>query len=205
MYTGIGDVQEFRYPTLLMQAFLNSGSSISDLQNLDNLGWVPGSGANVFVVNHDLERTSGASLNYNSPSNTYTSAMVFSLAHPYGTPTILSSYAFSTYDQGAPSSGEQRILSSVLTQVVDQNHLRRGHLLWYQRYQRVSLSASLGCRLRHGRLPEHCRQRIARELGLSGVQPDRFWPRRGRLRRDQQRGLGVEHDVHHDPCGGDIL
>jgi hypothetical protein len=106
MYTSIGDVQEFRYSTQLQKAFLNSGSSISSLENLDSLGWVSGSNANVFVVNHDLER-SGASLNYTSPSNTYTNAMIFSLAHPYGTPTILSSYQYSTYDQGAPNSGEQ--------------------------------------------------------------------------------------------------
>ena len=32
--------------------------------------------------------------------------MVFSLAHPYGTPTILSSYTFSDYDQGAPNNGD---------------------------------------------------------------------------------------------------
>jgi hypothetical protein len=117
MYTGIGDVQEFRYSTLLKQAFLNSGSSISSLQNLDSLGWVPGSSANVFVVNHDLER-SGASLNYTSPSNTYTSALVFSLAHPYGTPTILSSYTFSSYDQGGPNSGECAAPSVALTQLI---------------------------------------------------------------------------------------
>jgi hypothetical protein len=130
MYTKIGAVQEFRYPSLLKQAFLDSGSSISSLQNLDKLGWVPGSGANVFVVNHDLER-SGLSLNYTSPSNTYTSAMVFSLAHPYGTPTILSSYTFSNYDQGAPNSGEYSFSSSVLIHLI--SVLRRGHLLWCER------------------------------------------------------------------------
>ena len=48
----------------------------------------------------------GNSLNNNSPSNVYTLAMILSLAHPYGTPTILSSYSgFTTYDAGAPNSG----------------------------------------------------------------------------------------------------
>lgn len=39
--------------------------------------------------------------------NTYTNAMIFSLGHPYGTPTILSSYTFSTSDTdaGAPNGG----------------------------------------------------------------------------------------------------
>ncbi|PPQ71147.1 hypothetical protein CVT26_010840 [Gymnopilus dilepis] len=102
-YVGIGDVQEFRYTTTLMNAFLNNG--IASLQNLDNQGWVSGSQANIFVTNHDTERN-GNSLNINSPSNTYITATIFSLAHPYGRPTVLSSYSFSGYDDGAPNNGK---------------------------------------------------------------------------------------------------
>ncbi len=48
----------------------------------------------------------GDSLNNNSPFNTYVSAMVFSLGHPYGTPSILSSYqGFTHTDAGAPNGG----------------------------------------------------------------------------------------------------
>ncbi|KAK7691589.1 hypothetical protein QCA50_004988 [Cerrena zonata] len=102
-YTGNGDVQEFRYTSAVKDAFLGGG--ISNLQDFENRGWVSGSGANVFVVNHDTERN-GASLNNNSPSNTYTLATIFSLAHPYGTPTILSSYTgFTNTDVGAPNGG----------------------------------------------------------------------------------------------------
>ncbi|TFK84770.1 carbohydrate-binding module family 20 protein [Polyporus arcularius HHB13444] len=102
-YVGNGDVQEFRYTSTLKDSFL--GGTISNLQSFDNLGWVAGSVANVFVTNHDTERN-GNSLNNNSPSNTYVSAMVFSLAHPYGTPTILSSYSgFTNTDAGAPNGG----------------------------------------------------------------------------------------------------
>nr|BAV60949.1 alpha-amylase [Pholiota microspora] len=101
-YVGNGDVQEFRYTTAVQQTFSSGG--ISNLQNLDNQGWVSGTQANVFVANHDTERN-GASLNFNSPSNTYILATVFSLAHPYGTPTVLSSYSYSTIDDGAPNSG----------------------------------------------------------------------------------------------------
>ncbi|THG95196.1 hypothetical protein EW026_g6419 [Hermanssonia centrifuga] len=102
-YTYIGDVQEFRYTTALMDAFLGGG--ISSLQSFDNLGWVSGTQANVFVTNHDTERN-GNSLNNNSPSNTYVTAMIFSLAHPFGTPTILSSYTgFTDTDAGAPNGG----------------------------------------------------------------------------------------------------
>ncbi|KAI0659088.1 glycoside hydrolase [Cubamyces menziesii] len=102
-YTGNGDVQEFRYTSALKDAFLGGG--ISNLQDFDNRGWVPGTGANVFVTNHDTERN-GNSLNDNSPSNTYVTAMIFSLAHPYGTPSILSSYSgFTDTDAGAPNGG----------------------------------------------------------------------------------------------------
>ncbi|KAJ7223444.1 glycoside hydrolase family 13 protein [Mycena pura] len=101
-YVGNGDVMEFRYTSALLNAF--SGGGIASLQNLDDLGWVPGSQANVFVANHDTER-GGDSLNINSPSNTYITATIFSLAHPFGTPTVLSSYSFATFDDGAPNGG----------------------------------------------------------------------------------------------------
>ncbi|KAG7090451.1 hypothetical protein E1B28_009567 [Marasmius oreades] len=101
-YVNNGDVQEFRFATTVRDSFLNG--AISGLQNLDNRGWVSGTQANVFVTNHDTERN-GGSLNSRSPSNTYVTATIFSLAHPYGTPTILSSYSFSTIDDGAPNGG----------------------------------------------------------------------------------------------------
>ncbi|KAH9169805.1 glycoside hydrolase [Lactarius sanguifluus] len=116
LYTRNGDVQEFRYTSALKDAFLAGG--ISSLQDLDNRGWVTGSGANVFVSNHDTERNK-ASLNAYSPSNAYTLATVFSLywptslffrellliAHPYGRTSVLSSYTnFYNNDAGAPNS-----------------------------------------------------------------------------------------------------
>ncbi|KAF5376995.1 hypothetical protein D9615_007302 [Tricholomella constricta] len=103
-YTGNGDVQEFRYTTAIKDAFLGVDGGISNLQYLDGRGWVPGHQANVFVANHDTERN-GGSLNFHSPSNTYIIAHVFSLAHPYGTPTVLSSFSFSDHDAGPPSGG----------------------------------------------------------------------------------------------------
>jgi hypothetical protein len=51
-----------------------------------------------------------------SPFNTYITASIFSLASPYGsTTTVLSSYNFSNYDQGAPNNGEDlNLLALVL-------------------------------------------------------------------------------------------
>ncbi|KAF5347543.1 hypothetical protein D9757_014297 [Collybiopsis confluens] len=102
MYTDIGNVQEFRYTTAVLDAF--SGNGISNLQNLDKQGWINSSDVNVFVTNHDTERN-GPSLNYASPNNTYPIALIFSLASPYGnTVTILSSYSFSDINAGAPNN-----------------------------------------------------------------------------------------------------
>jgi hypothetical protein len=87
----------------MRNSFLTGG--ITWLKDLDSWGWVAGSGANVFVSNHDTERNMN-SLNAYSPSNTYALANVFSLAHPYGKPTILSSYSnFYDFGAGAPNGG----------------------------------------------------------------------------------------------------
>ncbi|CEL62904.1 alpha-amylase [Rhizoctonia solani AG-1 IB] len=100
-YTRNGDVQEFRYTTAVKNAF--QGDGISSLKDLNNRGWIPSDGANVFVANHDTERN-GASLSYKTGA-LYRLAHVFMLAHPYGTPTVLSSYSFADHDTGSPSSG----------------------------------------------------------------------------------------------------
>ncbi|KAG8715176.1 hypothetical protein FRC09_016844 [Ceratobasidium sp. 395] len=102
-YVKNGDVQEFRYTKNIKNAFTTS-AGIAGLNGAEKNGWLGSSVANVFVSNHDTERT-GDSLNYKSPSNTYTLAMVFSLSYPYGTPTILSSFSFSQNSDGAPNGG----------------------------------------------------------------------------------------------------
>ncbi|KAJ3714432.1 glycoside hydrolase [Lentinula raphanica] len=100
LYTSIGNVQEVLFQAVDLELGGFVGSRILQL-----LGWIASSDANVFVTNHDTERN-GGSLNYESPSNTYTTAMIFSLAYPFGnTVTILSSYEFATTDDGAPNGG----------------------------------------------------------------------------------------------------
>ncbi|KAH9054684.1 glycoside hydrolase family 13 protein [Lactarius vividus] len=124
LYTGNGDVQEFRYTSALRDAFLGLDGGISSLEDLDSRGWVAGSSANAFVSNHDTERVRPTylsciasckantarrtrdSLNVYSPSNAYTLATVFSLAHPYGRVSVLSSYGnFFDMDAAAPNLG----------------------------------------------------------------------------------------------------
>ncbi|CUA73315.1 alpha-amylase [Rhizoctonia solani] len=99
MYTGIGDVQEFRYPEALKAAF--GGGGIAGLRGIENRSWLLSTSANVFVTNHDQER-GGNALTYKWGS-TYILAHVFMLSYPYGTPTILSSYTFDDNNAGAPN------------------------------------------------------------------------------------------------------
>ncbi len=63
----------------------------------------------MFVVNHDKERDQlDEALNANSPSNTYVLAHIFSLAHPYGQVSVLSSYeaGLTNKDAGGPNKGK---------------------------------------------------------------------------------------------------
>jgi hypothetical protein len=94
---------------------------------------------------------SGTSLNYSSASNTYITATVFSLAYPYGTISILSSYSFTTYDQGAPNGGT---LCSLSSQKIHHVHLNRsGNVLWDRRCEWLSMSAPLASLSRNGTPP----------------------------------------------------
>jgi alpha-amylase len=101
-YTGIGDVQEFRYATSLKSVF--TSQKLSYLSNFgEGWGFLSSSQAGVFVDNHDTERN-GSTLNYKNNA-TYTLANVFMLAWPYGSPDINSGYEWSSTDAGPPNDG----------------------------------------------------------------------------------------------------
>jgi hypothetical protein len=68
---------------------------------------VPGADAVVFVDDQDTERGGGA-LSYASGA-TYVLANIFTLAWDYGTPMVLSDYAYSSYDQGPAGAGGNAI------------------------------------------------------------------------------------------------
>jgi len=100
-YTGIGNVQAFQYAFAMKSAFEKNGLAM--FQNLDNQqGWLSSSSANTFVANHDTERDD-STLKDSSGSNGYKLAHVLMLAHPYGTPTVLSSYQYSSSSDGSPN------------------------------------------------------------------------------------------------------
>lgn len=66
-------------------------------------GLLPTERAVVFVDNHDLQRSNSGALSYKL-GPLHELSQVFLLAHPYGTPRIMSSYFFEEADQGPPST-----------------------------------------------------------------------------------------------------
>lgn len=106
-----GDVTEFEVPNTLAWTFSGVGSCNGKLSDLASFttgtSYMASSFAQVFVDNHDNQRGQGTS---NPCIVTYKDgvihnlANVFLLAWPYGYPSVMSSYYFSTNDQGPPST-----------------------------------------------------------------------------------------------------
>ncbi|MQA24071.1 MAG: ATPase [Micromonosporaceae bacterium] len=109
-YTGNGDVHEFRYGRDLGRVFRHER-----LAYLRNFGeawdYLPSGQAGVFVDNHDTQRDGGDVLTHKDNA-IYALANAFMLAWPYGSPTVMSSYGFSSRDQGPPSDASGRTLDS---------------------------------------------------------------------------------------------
>ncbi|KAK4703703.1 hypothetical protein P7C70_g2512, partial [Phenoliferia sp. Uapishka_3] len=98
-YLQNGHVHEFRSAFDLKDAFSTRG--IASLVKNWGRGWAPSDRAATFVVNHDTERQ-GTTINFRSPGNAHFLATIFLLAHPYGSPSILSSYEFDEDSVGPP-------------------------------------------------------------------------------------------------------
>lgn len=100
-YTGIGDVDEFRYGGHLKSAF--QGGNIAQLKSVAD-GKLGSDKARTFVDNWDTERN-GATLTYKDGAQ-HTLANVFMLASPYGSPNVFSGYEWSDKDAGPPSGAD---------------------------------------------------------------------------------------------------
>jgi len=101
-YTVLGQVEAFQYAFDLKSAFETDG--LASLRNPESKGYSPSDSgpSNTFIANHDTERN-GQTLTVTSANNMYTLAHVWILAHPFGSPTVLSSYQFSDVNSGAPN------------------------------------------------------------------------------------------------------
>lgn len=113
-YTGLGSVTEFRHSDSIGKVFRGK----DQLRYLTNWGTAWGFAASdrslVFVDNHDNQRGHGAGgadvLTYKVPKQ-YKMASAFMLAHPFGTPRVMSSFSFSDTDQGPPTTDGTNIAS----------------------------------------------------------------------------------------------
>lgn len=97
----MGAVTEFPYSYNVGKAIqgINSLASLKDVGSA--WGMVPPQFAVVFVDNHDSQREGHSEiLTFKSPDQ-YIMANAFMLAHPYGTPSVMSSFNFTTYNQGS--------------------------------------------------------------------------------------------------------
>jgi alpha-amylase len=102
-YTGNGDVHEFRYGKDLGRVF--RWEKLAYLANFgEPWGYISTGKAVVFTDNHDTQRDGGNVLTYKDNA-IYALANAFMLAWPYGSPAVMSSYGFSSKDQGPPSDG----------------------------------------------------------------------------------------------------
>lgn len=99
-YTGNGDVTEFTYHDRVSNAFKDG--SIAQLKSLPDEMSVESDKANVFVANHDTER-SAPTLTYKDGA-AYDLANAFTMAYPYGAPRLVSGFDFGdNVDAGPPS------------------------------------------------------------------------------------------------------
>ena len=96
-YLRDGYVTEFKYAALILDAF--ERGNLGALTNFwTGPGWLPSDKAIVFVDNHDIQRGHAFGdevVNYKD-GDRYELAVAFMLAHPYGYPLVMSSYAFET-------------------------------------------------------------------------------------------------------------
>ena len=109
LYEGTGSLLEYRYGWDLYDAFTGGTlASLSDFgPDYNSDGMVPSGDAVSFVDDQDTERDGGAL--YYADGAQYLLANIFMLGWDYGTPMVLSDYAFSSYNQGPPSAGGNAI------------------------------------------------------------------------------------------------
>jgi pullulanase-type alpha-1,6-glucosidase len=100
-YTPSGDVTEFEYSVIAIgNKFNNCSGTINDLQNFTTwTGMMPTRFAQVFVDNHDNQRghgPGGSCVVDHRDGAVHRLANIFTLAYPYGHPSVMSSYYWTT-------------------------------------------------------------------------------------------------------------
>ncbi|XP_058460013.1 alpha-amylase 2-like [Malaya genurostris] len=116
-YINLGTVTEFRFSAEIGRAF-HGRNQLKWLSSWGpDWGFLQSSQALVFVDNHDNQRGHGPGgndvLTYKN-SKPYKMATAFMLAHPYGNPRVMSSFAFDNSDQGPPQDSNGNLISPTI-------------------------------------------------------------------------------------------
>jgi alpha-amylase len=100
---GASDITEFKYRGIGNKFLGINGEKVADLSRFSAGAWnlMAPDKAVVFVENHDTQRSDG--IGYRD-GTAYRLANVWMLAHPYGYPSVMSSYAL---DRGSPSGRDR--------------------------------------------------------------------------------------------------
>lgn len=114
-YNGLGVITEFKYSTNIHDG-IKGTNPLKWFANIgEDWGLIKNSDALIFVDNHDTQRSGymARSLTHKE-SKLYKMAVAFMLAHTYGLPQIMSSFAFDFPDQGPPADSQNNIISPVI-------------------------------------------------------------------------------------------
>lgn len=110
-YLENGDVTEFQYGLDVARVFREGKIAwFNGAHRLgEDWGYLPSDKAIVFIDNHDNQRGHGGGgrVLTHQEKELYELANIFMLAWPYGYPQVMSSFRFSTADQGPPTGAAQ--------------------------------------------------------------------------------------------------
>ncbi|XP_046987688.1 alpha-amylase 2-like [Schistocerca americana] len=115
-YIGMGRVCEFTYGSSLSNCFRRNNQMKWLVNFGEEWGMVNGNNALVFIDNHDNQRGHGGGgnvLTFQEPK-LYKMAVAFMLAWPFGYPRVMSSYEFSSSDDGPPQDSSNNIISPTI-------------------------------------------------------------------------------------------
>lgn len=106
----MGLVTEFRHSMEIGRAF-RGHNQLRWLRTWGEAwGFLPSIDALIFVDNHDNQRSGSDTILTYKQKREYRMATAFMLAHPFGVPRVMSSFAFDNKDQGPPADANGNIV-----------------------------------------------------------------------------------------------
>lgn len=121
-YNSLGAVTEFKYGLELSRG-IRGENPLKWFKNIgEEWGLLSRKDALIFIDNHDTQRSHNGvtAVLTHKEARLYKMAVAFMLAHPYGNPRVMSSFAFDDFDQGPPAD----VNGNILTPIGDNNSIR---------------------------------------------------------------------------------